>query len=202
MPAPVKRHAAPGSAETSAERRVEIMLWSGFFFGACAGLMALGHAAGIAQAYGGTAATAALATALITAGNGIGRLGAGALADLIPVRRILVTAPVVATLALGSLALLPDVTLALVVLCATGLAYGAMAATYPASVAIYFGVARTGQIYGRVFTAWGVAGLTAPGVGGLLFDHTGGYGVALALAATAGILSAIAVARLPPSRGR
>lgn len=201
MPWPMKR-AATGSAESAAERRIEIMLWFGFFFGACAGLMALGHAAGIAQAYGGAAATAAAATAMIAAGNGLGRLGAGALADYVPVRRILIAAPLTATLALGSLALLPDITLALVVLTTTGLAYGAMAATYPASVAIYFGVARTGQIYGRVFTAWGVAGLTAPGIGGLLFDRTGGYGAALGLAAAAGVLSAVAVARLPPSRSR
>ena len=201
MPAGAKS-AATTSAESAAERRIEIMLWFGFFFGACAGLMALGHAAGIALVYGGATAPVALATALIAAGNGIGRLGAGALADLIPVRRILIAAPLAATLALGSLALIPDIGLALVVLAATGFAYGAMAATYPASVAIYFGVARTGQVYGRVFTAWGAAGLIAPGIGGLLFDSTGGYGTALGLAAGAGVLSAIAVARLPTSRGR
>jgi OFA family oxalate/formate antiporter-like MFS transporter len=145
MPVPA-RSAAASRAETAAERRVEITLWLGFFFGACAGLMALGHAAGIARAYGGALAPVALATALITGANGVGRLGAGWLADLLPVRRILVVAPLLAAAALAALALVPDSALALVVLTLTGLAYGAMAATYPASVAIYFGVARTATV--------------------------------------------------------
>lgn len=199
MPAP-GRSAAANRSETTAERRLEITLWLGFFFGACAGLMALGHAAGIARAYGGALAPVALATALITGANGIGRLGAGWLADALPVRRILVAAPLLAAAALGALAVVPDSTLALAVLTITGLAYGAMAATYPASVAIYFGVARTATVYGRVFTAWGAAGLAAPGLGGYIFDLMGGYGIALALAAGAGLLSAAAAWTLPPAK--
>jgi OFA family oxalate/formate antiporter-like MFS transporter len=116
------------------------------------------------------------------------------------VRRILVAAPLLAAAALGALALVPDSALALAVLTVTGLAYGAMAATYPASVAIYFGVARTATVYGRVFTAWGAAGLAAPGIGGYIFDALGGYGVALALAAGAGLLSAAAAWTLPPAK--
>jgi MFS family permease len=198
MPAP-GRSTAESRAETAAERRIEITLWLGFFFGACAGLMALGHAAGIALAYGGVLAPVALATALITGANGVGRLGAGWLADILPVRRILVAAPLLAAMALAALALVPDIGLALAVLVATGLAYGAMAATYPAAVAIYFGVARTATVYGRVFTSWGAAGLAAPGIGGYLFDLSGGYGVALGLAAAAGLLSAVVAWTLPPA---
>lgn len=198
MPIP-GRSTAESRAESAAERRIEMTFWLGFFCGACAGLMALGHAAGIARAYGGALAPVALATALITGANGIGRLGAGWLADALPVRRILVAAPLLAAAALGALALVPDSTLALAVLTITGLAYGAMAATYPASVAIYFGVARTATVYGRVFTAWGAAGLAAPGIGGYIFDVSGGYGWALALAAGAGLFSAVVAWTLPPA---
>jgi len=198
MPESVRSTAA-SRTESAAQRRIEFTLWLGFFFGACAGLMALGHAAGIALAYGGPLAPVALATALITGCNGVGRLGAGWLADALPVRRILVAAPLVAAAALAALALVPDLGLALAVLAATGLAYGAMAATYPASVAIYFGVARTATVYGRVFTSWGAAGLAAPGLGGYIFDVSGGYGPALALAAGAGILSAAVAWSLPPA---
>ena len=197
MPVPGRSRAA-NHAETKAERRLEITLWLGFFFGACAGLMALGHAAGIARAYGGAIAPVALATALITGANGVGRLGAGWLADALPVRRILVAAPLLAAAALGALALVPDSALSLAVLTLTGLAYGAMAATYPAAVAIYFGIARTATVYGRVFTSWGVAGLAAPGLGGYIFDVSGGYGAALALAAGAGLVSAAVAWTLPP----
>jgi MFS family permease len=198
MPVP-GRSKAESRAESAAERRVEITLWLGFFFGACAGLLALGHAAGIALSYGGALAPVALATALVTGCNGIGRLGAGWLADLFPVRRILVAAPLLAALALAALALMPGIDLALAVLAVTGLAYGAMAATYPASVAIYFGIERTATVYGRVFTSWGVAGLAAPGLGGYIFDAFGGYTIALALAAGAGLLSAVVAWTLPPA---
>jgi hypothetical protein len=50
-----------------------------------------------------------------------------------------------------------------------------------------------------VFTAWGVAGLAAPGVGGYIFDVSGGYAAALALAAGTGVLSAAVAWTLPPT---
>ncbi|MCW5770581.1 MAG: MFS transporter, partial [Rhodospirillaceae bacterium] len=127
-------------------------------------------------------------------------LGAGLLADLVPARRLLVAAPLLAAAGLAALALAPSLGLALAVLATTGLAYGGIAATYPATVAIYFGVERTGIVYGRVFTAWGAASLIAPGIGGYLFDETGGYASALALAAGAGLASAIVALTLPAPR--
>ena len=51
-----------------------------------------------------------------------------------------------------------------------------------------------------MITAWGVAGLLAPGVAGYLYDATGGYTLALALAAGAAVLSAIVATALPPPR--
>ena len=39
--------------------------------------------------------------------------------------------------------------------------------------------AQPGHVYGRLFTAWGTAGLLAPLVGGILFDLTGSYGATL-----------------------
>lgn len=176
---------------------IELRLWLGYFFGACAGLMALGHAAGIAGAYGGAGAPVALAAVLITGGNAVGRLGAGWMADRVPVRRLLALAPVLAAAALLSLALVPDIRLALVTLAATGLAYGMLAAGFPAAVAQYFGVERTGVVYGRVFTAWGAAGLLAPGLAGYLFDRTGGYVDALLLAAGAAMASSLSTFGLP-----
>ncbi len=191
---------APRREETVAERRLEAKLWLGFFFGAAAGLTALGHAAGIAGAYGATLAMIALATALTTGANGVGRFVAGWLADIVPVRRLLLVAPLLAVAALLALVIVPSQGLAIVTLGATGLAYGILAAAYPAAVAIYFGIERTGLVYGRVFTAWGIAGLMAPGLAGHLFDRNGNYVTSLILAAAAALLSSLAAATLPAVR--
>ena len=66
-----------------------------------------------------------------------------------------------------------NVTVAVVSLCVIGFAYGAIIAVYPYAVAYYFGAAAAAKIYGRVFTAWGLAGLGAPWLAGYLFDLNG-----------------------------
>jgi MFS family permease len=189
--------APPQGEESAAERRLEGKMWLGFFFGAAAGLTALGHAAGIAGAYGASLATIAIATAMTTGANGVGRFAAGWLADFVPVRRLLLLAPLPAAAMLAALLLAPSQTLAIATLVVTGLAYGILAAAYPAAVAIYFGVARTGLVYGRVFTAWGIAGLIAPSLAGHFYDESGNYAAALAFAAAAALLSSLVAATLP-----
>ena len=78
-----------------------------------------------------------------------------------------------------------------------GFAYGGTIAAYPALIAKKVGAQNSARIYGRVFTAWGLAGLGAPWLAGAVFDRTGGYGTALALAAAAAVLSTAAACCLP-----
>ncbi|MDE0787334.1 MAG: hypothetical protein OSB06_01525, partial [SAR324 cluster bacterium] len=52
--------------------------------------------------------------------------------------------------------------------------------------------ASSSQIYGRVFTAWGLAGLVGPWLAGLLYDVTGDYTLALLVAAASSTLSVMA----------
>ena len=63
------------------------------------------------------------------------------------------------------------------------------------------------RAFGRVFTAWGVAGLVAPSLAGLLYDWSGNYRAAIFMAlgaALAGLMLASSgaafQARLPPPR--
>jgi MFS transporter, OFA family, oxalate/formate antiporter len=175
-------------------------LWLGFFLGSAAGVMALGHAATIATANGGSEAQAAAAVALVAVGNAAGRLGGGWLADLLAPRRGLLAAQLLLAAALALPIALPTIPAALAGLLLAGIGYGATATLYPAAVARHYGAERVGPVYGRLFTAWGVASLAAPYLAGLLFDRSGTYALTLILGAAAAVLAALTSLRLPSLR--
>ena len=172
-------------------------LWFSFFCGASAGLMALGHAAAMVDAYDRVAPAAAFGAGLITAANGVGRLASGFATDYWRPRTVLLGAQLLAALALAALAAFGSAPLVYLVLGLTGFAYGSMASGYPAAALLYYGPARLGPVYGRLFSAWGAAGLVAPLVAGALFDRTGGYTLALSIAAGAALLSAVILRTVP-----
>ena len=173
-------------------------LWFCFFCGCTAGLMALGHAAAIVNAYDLVAPAAALGTGLITAANGAGRLASGFATDYWQPRTVLLCAKVLAAAVLAALAAFGSVPLVYIVLTLIGFAYGSMASGYPAATVQYYGPANLGRVYGRLFSAWGVAGLTAPLIAGYLFDVTGTYTLALAVAAGAAVLGLVFLWTIPP----
>ncbi len=173
-------------------------LWFCFFCGCTAGLMALGHAAAIVNAYDLVAPAAALGTGLITAANGAGRLASGFATDYLQPRTVLLSAKLLAAAVLAALAAFGGVPLVYIVLTLIGFAYGSMASGYPAATVQYYGPANLGRVYGRLFSAWGVAGLTAPLIAGALFDWTGAYTLALAVAAGAAVLGLVFLWTIPP----
>ena len=69
-----------------------------------------------------------------------------------------------------------------------------------AAVAAFFGLADAPRIYGRVFTAWGLAGLLAPWMAGLLFDRAQSYATPVIVAAMLGLVSAVLALRMPRER--
>jgi MFS family permease len=172
-------------------RRQFAILWLSFLLMSAVGVMTLGHAAPLAAALGGSGGDMALAVVLTTVGNGAGRLAGGWLGEKLRPRRLLVGAPAVAAAALAAILASGSVAGALAGLFAVGVAYGTIAAALPMLVTRSYGAAQVARVYGRLFTAWGVAGLLSPLVGGLLFDATRSYAgallgaVALALAAVA-----------------
>jgi len=172
-------------------------LWFGFFCGASAGLMALGHAAAIVNAYDLVAPAAALGTGLITAANGAGRLYAGAASDYWHPRSVLLGAKILAVAALVSLAAFGSAPLVYVVLTIVGFAYGSMASAYPTATLHFYGPAHLGRVYGQMLTAWGAAGLSAPLIAGALYDWTGTYTLALFLAAGAAAIALVIIWSVP-----
>jgi len=172
------------------------LLWLGYGAGVAAGLMTIGHAAGIATQLN-PAATAWHAPALLAICNLAGSLSAGRLTDHLAPRALLIGLPLLTAAAVLTLATLGTAGIVLPALGIIGFAYGGTIAAYPAAIAIRFAPDDGPRIYGRVFTAWGLAGLTAPWLAGRLFDATGTYDTALLAAGILAGLSAGAASLLP-----
>jgi cyanate permease len=185
-----------------ARDRVFWLLWAGFCGGSAAGLVVIGHGAAIVASLGGGALALTLGASLAAAGNGVGRLGAGRLADRVSVREVLVGGSALAAVALLGLAAGPGATVAIAALAVSGIAYGALAVAYPVAAARYYGADRTAAVFARIFTAWGVAGVTAPVAAGALFDATGGYGTMLVILGVVSVLAALASVALPAAPRR
>ncbi len=173
-----------------------LVFWIGYGAGVAAGLAAIGHATGIARAAGLGETAVQLAPIAIAAANTLGGLLGGALTDRIPPRALLMALPLLSAVTLAFLASGTGGTLLLLGLALVGFAYGAIIAVYPAAIAQRYGAVAGVKVYGRVFTAWGAAGLLAPWAAGLLFEESGNYRLALLGAAALAIVSLVTSANL------
>lgn len=72
-----------------------------------------------------------------------------------------------------------------------GMLYGGFAPLMPAIVADVFGVRHLGAILGLNYSGGGLGVLLGPTMAGLLFDITGGYGIAIAVAVAGLIAGAV-----------
>ncbi|WP_448608809.1 MFS transporter [Geodermatophilus sp. URMC 60] len=194
--------AALAPADAGVERRPDrveepvpgtavLALWVLFAGGAAPGLVVFATAAPLATAAGLGPAAAGAAVSLLAVGNLAGRLGAGWWSDGVGRLPALGTALAATAVALAGLAAAAAPAVVLTALLVVGLAYGAVSALVPAATADRVGAAAFPAVYGRVFTAWGCAGLLAPLVGGRVTDAGGAQpgllplAVPLALAAAA-----------------
>lgn len=177
---------------TSVPARSQQLLWFGYFGGVVAGLMIIGHAAGIATSLRPEMA-AWIAPVIIAGCNLLGSLVAGRLVDDVPLGVVLGSLALLTTIALLGLAVFGGTFGLILCLGLVGFAYGGTIAAYPAAIAKLFGIEQSARIYGRVFTAWGGAGLVGPWFAGFLFDWSGGYQTAFFTAAAFGLISLVVV---------
>jgi MFS transporter, OFA family, oxalate/formate antiporter len=189
----------PDSVDSSPTIRELAILWTAFLLSSLVGVMTLAHAAPLAASLDGTGKDLAFAVALSALGNGVGRLAGGWLSDRLSARTLLCGAPALSAIALAALIAIPTVDLLLTSLFIVGLGYGCIAGCLPAIVARIYGVHRLASIYGCLFTAWGVAGLLAPYLGGLSFDIEGNYAMAIAAAVLAAAAASILGAAYKPN---
>jgi len=175
------------------------MLWLTFIFGATSGLMAIGQWTPMMAALlkGKTFAPAWMGgfgrfvepVGILAVFNALGRIFWGKVSDVIDRPR----AMMIMFLAQGmAFMLLVSVKSHLAVFLASawvGLNFGGNFALFPSATADYFGTRNFGMNYGWIFTAYGVAGILGPVVGGVLFDVTRQYLMAFVFA---GILCFVA----------
>ena len=196
-----RAEAAAPVAHAPAPRGVFLKLWLVFFLAAAAGLTVLGQAHAMVMAYGGAAGLALAATTMITGCIAAARIGGGFLADRFAAPVVMAGAHVLALA--GDLLLLgfPGPLVAVATLAMIGMGYGIVSGSTAAAIGVYWGAARYGAIAGRLYVAWCVAALTLPVVAGRLFDLTGGYQGAIAIAAGANLAGLVVAARLPRRDG-
>jgi len=195
-------HATEGAqtTEDGATHGLVFRLWLGYGTGSAAGLMAIGHATGIVADRGGAAGLMVVGAMTIGAGNALGGVVAGYVADRIAPRLALIMLPAASCAALLVLLVTTGPMVTVILLAAVGFCYGAIIAAYPAAVAAFFGLADAPRIYGRVFTAWGLAGLLAPWMAGVLFDRAQSYATPVIVAAMLGLVSAVLALCMPRER--
>ena len=170
-----------------------LQFWLAYMTSVFAGLMAIGHAAGIALARGASVELATLAAIAIGIGSALGGFMAGWLIDRWPARHFLLGLPLISAVALLIVGVTDGATLVVALLSVVGFSYGAIIAIYPVVISDYFAGAGP-QAYGRVFIAWGFAGLVAPWCAGVLYDRYSNYELAMVIAAGVAVLSAASVA--------
>tara|TARA_B100002049_G_scaffold142959_1_gene106106 strand:- start:26 stop:499 length:474 start_codon:yes stop_codon:yes gene_type:complete len=157
--------------------------------------MTLGHAAAIVDQAGGPGNAA---TVLAGCASGAGGIWIALVANRSRINGLITGLPLGSAIALGAGALIDDGAVAVVAIVLISFAYGALIAAYPFAVNEIFGSERYPAIYGRVFTAWGAAGLIGPFGAGLLFDATGTYRLPLLFAAAAALGSCVVGRRIAP----
>lgn len=150
------------------------VLWLMLGLSSAAGLMVIGHAAGIAKTQVGWKGGFILVI-LIAVFNALGRIAGGHLSDKLG--RITYLRVVFLVLAANMLAFSFYTSILLLCIGAaiTGFCYGSIFAVIPATTADFFGLKHFGANYGLVFTAWGFGGFLGPMSAAAIMDASGNY---------------------------
>lgn len=175
------------------------ILWITFIFGATSGLMAIGQwKPMMKEVLGGkTFAPEWLGVfgrffepvAVLALFNALGRIFWGKISDLIDRPRAMMIMYMVQGISFMMLISVQSPVYIFIASAMVGMNFGGNFALFPSATADYFGTKNLGVNYGWMFTAYGVAGIIGPVVGGILYDAQKSYLEALIFA---GILCFIA----------
>lgn len=167
-------------------------MWVAYALGTSAGLMVISQLVPFAKSVGVSSDLLATMTLVVAAcGNAGGRILSGWLSDALGrlnVLRLMIGISIIAMpllYAAGTRISLLYVMVFVVYWC-----YGTQLSVNASTTSDFWGTRNAGINYGLLFTAWGVAGIIGPRIGGTLFDKFKNYQAA---SYTAALLSAVAL---------
>lgn len=167
------------------------LMWLGYCLGAAAGLMTISQLVPFAKSVGLPATAATLALLIAAFGNATGRILSGAISDRIGRLQTLRLMIIVSAIAMPIIGNVKSLTLVYAMIIVVYYCFGTLLSVFPSATADFFGTKNLGINYGWVFTAYAVAGIVGPMIGGYMFRTYNNYTVAFY---TAGILALIAFA--------
>lgn len=179
-------------------------LWIAYCLGTTAGLMTISQLVPFARSAGLGAAAATLAITVGAVGSAGGRILSGWLSDTLGRLMTLRVMILVSAVAMPALFLWREQAawfyplVAIVYWC-----FGTQLSVFASTCADFFGTRFLGMNYGLLFTAYGVAGIVGPLIGGRVFDAFRDYRYAFFIAAGLAVVAVIslAFARSPTGRG-
>ena len=190
------RRAPAGSCRpaSTADTAALAALWVFFFGTVTPGLLAFAYAAPIVTERGMPAGTASLVVALMAAGNLVGRLLPAPLINRTGLLPLLWGGVVALGLSLVLLSTAHAGVVLASALAVLALQYGLVSTLLPSATRPVAGDTRFAGAYGRVFSAWGVAGVVGPYLGASLHGDSDGYVRAFAFSLIFVVLAAGALA--------
>lgn len=161
------------------------LMWAGYALGCSAGLMVISQLVPFAKSVGVAAAALSTMTLVVGAfGNASGRVLSGWMSDRLGRINVLRTMIGICVLAMPSLyAAGGNVALLYAAVFVVYWCYGTQLSVNGVAASDFWGTRNAGTNYGILFTAWGVAGIIGPRIGGVLFDRYHNYQAAFYTAA-------------------
>jgi OFA family oxalate/formate antiporter-like MFS transporter len=168
------------------------LMWVGYAFGCSAGLMVISQLVPLAKSVGIRAAALSTMTLVVGAfGNASGRILSGWMSDKLGRINVLRTMIGISMVAMPALyAAGSNVALLYAAVFVVYWCYGTQLSVNGVAAADFWGTKNAGVNYGILFTAWGVAGIIGPRIGGVLYDRYHNYQAAFY---TAAVLAGVAL---------
>jgi len=161
------------------------LMWVGYALGCSAGLMVISQLVPFAKSVGIAAAALSTMTLVVGAfGNASGRILSGWMSDRLGRINVLRTMIGICVIAMPALyAAGSNLAMLYAAVFTVYWCYGAQLSVNGVAASDFWGTKNAGINYGILFTAWGVAGIIGPRIGGVLFDRYHNYQAALYTAA-------------------
>ncbi len=167
-------------------------MWIAYALGTSAGLMVISQLVPFAKSvHISSAALATMGLVVGAAGNASGRILSGWMSDALGRLNVLRLMIAISMISMPLLYLAgSNVSFLYVMVFIVYWCYGTQLSVNASATADFFGAKNAGMNYGMLFTAWGVAGIIGPRIGGVLFDKYKNYQMAFY---TAAVLAAVAL---------